>query len=270
MYNNMGKPKLLNIDSLNKSESPSITSPDDPDGVLKVGPPDIPPGMEVYGIRFSLPHDAITWENEKRFEIMELFNKKWKVYKYIWAYESKIDGSSEWNPHLHMYVICPTINKSTKSDWYKKIKHLVRLDAKGRVMIRPEAELINLERYQAYILKDGNYKTNFDESQIAYIEDLKDKIKQDIKKSVGNKLLDRVKELQEIKIKAWEESTDENKSGNPPDIGDLNTICDIIINIYIFDWDKPPPLSKIKEYGLFVGRKMGNKHAMAEKILFWN
>jgi len=266
----MGKPKLLNIDSVNMSVSPSITSPDDPDGVLKVGPPDIPPGMEIYGYRFSLPYEAIEWENEKRFEIMKLFNEKWKVYKYIWAYESKMDGSNEWNPHLHMYVICPNINKSTKCDWNKKIKHLVRLDALGRVMIKPETELINLERYQAYILKDGNYKTNFSKSEIAYIEDLKDKIKEDIKKSVAEKLLDRVKEIQDKKIKAWEESIEENKSGNCPDIGDLNTICDIIINIYIFEWNKPPPLSRIKEYGLFVGRKMGIKQAMAEKILFWN
>ena len=244
---------LADSDECASPSSPG--NPDDSDGSYKVGPPDIPPGMEVLGYRFSLPHEAINWDDKKRFEIMELFNKKFKVNKYIWAYESKLEGSNEFNPHLHMYVICPIIAKSTRSDWYKKIKHLVRLDAKNRVMIRPETELKNLERYQAYILKDGNYKTNFNDDEIAYIENIKDKIKNDMSKKSYNKLLDRIKEIKE--------------DINNKDFFDLNHICHLIIKIYIEEWDKPPPYYKLKEYSLYIGWKLNAVKAKDPKLIFW-
>jgi len=270
MLINMVKTKLINIDSLIVSESSSISSPNDTDGVHTVGPQNIPKGMEEQALRFSLPLEAIKWDTEQIFKLAEMYNKKFNVHKYIWSYETKDKGDKENNPHLHCYLILPTQARSTKSDYITKVLHpFIRRDSKGRLMHTTEKEVLKLKSYQAYIVKDGKFISNFSNEEIEEIQNYDNEIKQDMKKSACNKLLDRIKELQDKKIKEWEKSTDENKSGNPPDIGDLNTICDIIINIYIFEWDKEPPLHKVKSQALYVGRKLGIKTALTEKILFW-
>jgi len=236
-----------------------IDSPSErPCGVLKVAPQcpiDIPEGMEIEAYRFSLPLEAIKWTNEQRFKLARDYNKKFNVHKYIWSFEIKEKGDVENNPHLHMFCILKKPKKSTKCDFIKSLSNLIRKDSMGRLMYKPEREVKNTDSYLAYIIKDGNYITNFTEEEIEWIECRKEDIQEDMKKSVRHKLLDKITLL--------------NARRDIENIWDMNTLADIIINIYIFDWDKEPPLHKVKSQALYVGRKLGIKLAMTEKIMFW-
>jgi len=228
------------------------------DGVHKVAPPgtvNIPENMEIEGYRFSLPLEAIKWTNEQRFKLARDYNKKFNVHKYIWSFEIKEKGDVENNPHLHMFCILKKPKKSTKCDFIKSLSNLIRKDSMGRLMYKPEREVKNTDSYLAYIIKDGNYITNFTEEEIEWIECRKEDIQEDMKKSVRHKLLDKITLL--------------NARRDVENIWDMNTLADIIINIYIFDWDKEPPLHKVKSQALYVGRKLGIKLAMTEKIMFW-
>lgn len=231
-------------------------SPDDPEGSYKVGPLDIPEGMIEQAIRFSLPLEAISWDRKHIFKLAYLYNKKFNVHKYIWSYETKNKGESEYNPHLHAYLILPLQKKSTKSDFINKVlSPFIRRDCEGRLMHKLEPEVLKLRNYQAYIIKDGNYIHNLEDKEIENIEKYKKEIIENMNKKTRHKLLEKIKLL-----------NDKNPVEN---IWDLNTLSDIIINIYIFDWDMEPPLHKIKSQALYVGRKLNMKLAMSEKILFW-
>jgi hypothetical protein len=215
----------------------------------------IPPGMMTQAIRFSLPLEAIKWED--KFELARLYNNKFNVHKYIWAYESKDKKEKENNPHLHCYLILPTLSKSTKSDFInKKINHLIRRDSEGRLMHCQEKEILKLEQYQAYIIKDGNYITNFTKEEIEYVEAKKESIKEDCKLPAYKKLYNRIKEIRDHETE--------------PNFWDLNAVCHSIIKIYIEEWDKPPPYYKLKEYALYIGYKMELPQAKNEvKAIFW-
>jgi len=237
-----------------------VDSPSErPCGVLKVAPQcpiDIPEGMEIEAYRFSLPLEAIKWTKEKKFELAIKYNKKFNVHKYIWAYESKEKHDVENNPHLHMFCILKKPARSTKSDYITKdLNNYIRKDSMGRLMYKPEKKVKDLNAYLAYIIKESDYITNMTKKEIEYIENLKDEIQEDMKKCVRHKLLDKIKLI-----------NDKNPTEN---VWDMNTLCDIIINIYIFDWDMEPPLHKIKGQALYVGRKLKVPLAMTEKIMFW-
>jgi len=140
----MVKTKLIEIDSNSQTSSPAISSPVDSEGSYKVGPLEaglIPDGMFEYALRFSLPHGAETWTNDKRFELSNLFNERFKVHKYIWSFEIKDEGETFFNPHLHAYLIAPYIADSTKGDFIKKYAKLIRPDALGRTMTNDQKEL---------------------------------------------------------------------------------------------------------------------------------
>jgi len=272
MYINMAKAKL-NIDN-NISSSPSQAS-DDSDGSYKVGPasPTIPIGMEESALRFSLPYGAENWSHKQRFEIAHLFNEKFKITKYIWSFEKLDEKDKMFNPHLHCYLISPKISKSTKSDFIKSIKHLIRADAKGRTMTNAQDELKKIKNYKAYIIKDGDYITNYSDEEIEEIEKLKDDIQDNQKLRVEHKLLKIVQDRQDILDEAYSKLSDEEKELNTKSyevFTDLNDLTDVLINIYVFDWDKSPPLNKIKEYAIFVGRRMNNNVCMRQRIVFWN
>jgi len=248
--------EYIDCDFLSDNEDTSTVSPN---GVHKVAPLDtaihIPEGMVVEAYRFSLPLEAIKWTDEKKFELAENYNKKFNVYKYIWAYESKDAKEIEHNPHLHMFCILKKPPPSTKCDFIKSQSKYIRKDMMGRLMYKPEKEVKNLSGYLAYIIKDMKYITNFTDREIEKIEKLKIDIQEDMSKTVRHKLLDKIKLL--------------NERRDVENIWDMNTLADIIINIYIFDWDMEPPLHKIKNQALYVGRKLNIKLAMTEKIMFW-
>jgi len=243
-----------------------IDSPNDEhlgrrDGVPKVAPlcpMIIPDGMVIEAYRFSLPLEAITllWNENRIFELAYLYNKQFNVYKYIWAYEKKDTKESEYNPHLHMFCILKKPPRQTKCNFINKhLAPFIRKDSMGRLMYKPEKEVKNLSGYLAYIIKDSKYITNFTDREIEMIEKLKEDIQEDMKKCVRHKLLDKIKLL--------------NERRDVENIWDMNTLADIITNIYIFDWDMEPPLHKIKSQALYVGRKLKIPLAMTEKIMFW-
>jgi len=268
----MSKDKLLNIDSNLLSSSPS-QAPDDSDGSYKVGPV-CPDGMHEYALRFSLPHGAEKWDNEHRFKLAKMFNKHFKVHSYIWSFELKDEKETSFNPHLHAYLIAPYISSSTKSDYIKKVLYpFIRPDALGRTMTNEQKELKKNKNYKAYIIKDGNYITNYTTEEMEEIIELKDEIQDSQKMRVEHKLLKIIKDKQAVLDEAYSKLTQDEKDYNTKSyevFTDLNDLCDVIINIYIFDWDKSPPINKIKEYSLFVGRRMNNNICMRQKILFWN
>lgn len=266
----MAKAKLLNIDSNLQSGSPSISSPDDPDGSYKVGPVNIPPGMEEQALRFSLPLAAIKWNTEQIFKLAYMYNEKFKVHKYIWAYETKDKEDKEYNPHLHCYLILPTQSKSTKSDFITKVlAPFIRRDSKGRLMHTTEKEVLKLKSYQAYIIKDGAFITNLSDKELKEIEDFRDEIQASQKMRTEHKLLKIIQDKQDKLIKDWEESTNENKPGHPPLIGDLNDIYHIITKIYSLEWKKAPPLNQCRNYAVFVGINMGIDQAMRPQTIFY-
>ena len=266
----MGKPKLLNIDSCDISSSPS-QAPDDSDGSCKVGPvsPAIPAGMEENALRFSLPYGAENWSHKKRFEIAYLFNAKFKITKFIWSFEKLDEKDKSFNPHLHCYLISLPIHKSTKSDFIKSIKHLIRPDAKGRTMTNAQDELKKIKNYKAYIIKDGDYITNYSDEEIEEIEKLKDEIQENQKLRVEDKLLKIIRDKENNLIKEWEESTKEDKPGHPPAIGDLNDIYHLIIKIYCLEWKKAPPLNLCRNYAVYIGINMNNYHALRPQTIFY-
>jgi hypothetical protein len=268
----MSKDKLINIDSNLQSGSPSISSPDDPDGSYKVGPepPVLPPGMEEQALRFSLPLAAIKWNKEEIFKLAEMYNKKFKVHKYIWSYESKDTGDKENNPHLHCYLILPIQKKSTKSDYITKVLYpFIRRDVDGRLMHRQEPEVIKLKSYKAYIIKDNLYITNYTDEELEEIIKIRDDIKANQKLRVEDKLLKIIQDKENKLIKDWEESTKEDKPGHPPGIGDLNDIYHLIIKIYCLEWKKAPPLNLCRNYAVYVGINMNNYHALRPQTIFY-
>jgi len=267
----MSKDKLINIDSnLQMSGPPSITSPDDPDGSYKVGPLDIPVGMEEQALRFSLPLEAIKWDDKQIFKLAEMYNKRFNVHKYIWSYETKDKGDKENNPHLHCYLILPTQSKSTKSDYITKVLHpFIRRDSKGRLMHTTEKEVLKLKSYQAYIIKDGFFITNLSDKELKEIEDFRDEIKESQKMRTEDKLLKIIKDKEDKLIKDWEESTKEDKPGHSPCIGDLNDIYHLIIKIYCLEWKKAPPLNLCRNYAIYVGINMNNYHALRPQTIFY-
>jgi len=267
----MSKDKLINIDSdLQMSGPPSITSPDDPDGSYKVGPLDIPAGMEEQALRFSLPLEAIKWDDKQIFKLAEMYNKRFNVHKYIWSYETKDKGDKENNPHLHCYLILPTQSKSTKSDYITKVLHpFIRRDSKGRLMHTTEKEVLKLKSYQAYIIKDGFFITNLSDKELKEIEDFRDEIKESQKMRTEDKLLKIIRDKENKLIKDWEESTKEDKPGNPPCIGDLNDIYHLILKIYCLEWNKAPPLNLCRNYAVYVGINMNNYQALRPQTVFY-
>jgi len=272
MLINMVKTKLINIDSDSIASSPTISSPVDSAGSYKVGPPEagiIPPDMYEYALRFSLPHEAVKWDDGLRFEIMRLFNAKFKVHKYIWSFELKDDNETSFNPHLHAYLIAPFIADSSKGDWIKKHAHLIRPDALGRTMTNDQKELKKRKNYKAYIIKDGNYKTNYTIEEMDEIIKLKEEIQDSQKMRTEHKLLKIIQDKQDKLIKDWEESTKEDKPGHPPLIGDLNDIYHLITKIYSLEWKKAPPLNQCRNYAVYVGLNMGIDQAMRPQTIFY-
>lgn len=232
------------------NECQFITDSDDSDGAHKVGPL-IPDGMFEYALRFSLPHDILSKMN-LRFEIAKLFNSKFKPYKYIWSFEKKDDHETSFNPHLHAYIIAPYISSSTKSDWIKKFSYLIRPDALGRTMTNEQKELKKRKNYKAYIIKDGDYITNYTDEEMNEIIKLKEEIQESQKMRTEDKLLKIIKEENNDKL------------------DDLNDIYHRILKIYALEWKKAPPLSKCKDYAMYVGLNLGIKHAMRPQIVFWD
>jgi len=270
----MSKDKLLNIDSdLQMSGPPSITSPDDPDGSYKVGPLDIPAGMEEQALRFSLPLEAIKWDDKQIFKLAEMYNKRFNVHKYIWSYETKDKGDKENNPHLHCYLILPTQSKSTKSDYITKVLHpFIRRDSKGRLMHTTEKEVLKLKSYQAYIIKDGFFITNLSDKELKEIEDFRDEIKESQKMRTEQKLLLIIQDKQKKLEEAYSKLTDEEKIMNTKiyDVGDLNDIYHLILKIYCLEWNKAPPLNLCRNYAVYVGMNMGITQALRPQTVFWD
>jgi len=272
----MSKDKLINIDSnLQMSGSPSITSPDDPDGSYKVGPepPVLPPGMEEQALRFSLPLAAIKWNKEEIFKLAEMYNKKFKVHKYIWSYESKDTGDKENNPHLHCYLILPIQKKSTKSDYITKVLYpFIRRDVDGRLMHRQEPEVIKLKSYKAYIIKDNLYITNYTDEELEEIIKIRDDIKANQKLRVEHKLLLIIQDKQKKLEEAYSKLTDDEKIMNTKiyDVGDLNDIYHLILKIYCLEWNKAPPLNLCRNYAVYVGMNMGITQALRPQTVFWD
>lgn len=231
-------------------------SPDDPEGSYKVGPLDIPEGMIEQAIRFSLPLEAISWDRKHIFKLAYLYNKKFNVHKYIWSYETKNKGESEYNPHLHAYLILPLQKKSTKSDFINKVlSPFIRRDCEGRLMHKLEPEVLKLKNYQAYIIKDGNYIHNLEDKEIENIEKYRKEIIENINTKSYHKLYNKIKIIKD--------------DINNKDFFDLNHICHLIIKIYIDEWDKPPPYYKLKEYALYIGWKLNVVKAKDPKLMFW-
>jgi len=247
---------------------------DDSDGSYKVGPasPTIPVGMEENALRFSLPYGAENWSHKKRFEIANLFNEKFKIHKYIWSFEKLDEKDKMFNPHLHCYLISPKISKSTKSDFIKSIKHLIRTDAKGRTMTNAQDELKKIKNYKAYIIKDGDYITNYSEEEIEEIEKLKDDIQENQKLRVEDKLLQIIQDKQNKLDEAYCKLTQDEKDINTKkyQVGDLNDIYHLILKIYCLEWKKAPPLNLCKNYAMYVGMNMGIEQALRPQNVFWD
>ena len=256
----------------NISSCPTQAS-DDSDGSYKVGAvkSDIPDGFFEYALRFSLPHGAETWTNEKRFELAKLFNKKFNVRNYIWSFELKDDKETCYNPHLHAYIIAPRITSSTKSDWIKKNSKLIRPDALGRTLTNEQSELKKRKNYKAYIIKDGNYITNYTDEEMDEIIKLKEDIQESQKMRTEDKLLKIIQEQEKKLHEKYDLLTEEQKEMNTKiyEIGDLNDIYNRIIKIYCLEWKKAPPLSKCKDFSMYVGINMNNPHAMRPQSVFW-
>lgn len=256
------------------SSSSTISSSDDSDGSYKVGPSqsDIPFGMSEYALRFSLPHGAENWNHKKRFEIAYLFNEKFKIHKYIWSFEKLDEKDKMFNPHLHCYLISPKISKSTKSDFIKSINHLIRTDAKGRTMTNAQDELKKIKNYKAYIIKDGDYITNYSEEEIEEIEKIKDDIQENQRLRVEDKLLQIIQDKQNKLDEAYSKLTQDEKDINTKkyQIGDLNDIYHLILKIYCLEWKKAPPLNLCKNYAMYVGINMGIEQALRPQNVFWD
>lgn len=203
----------------------SKVGPNEPNGPYKVGT------APNYAVRITLNKDDISGA----FAVAKAYNKKWKVDSYLWSYELSEDDV----PHLHGFCVMPEYAKSSMSDWMKKQDVIKK--GKNAYMHEPVDDVI---KYQAYILKDGEYITNLADDVIQMLLKKVDDVQNNMKLPGFKKL-----------VSICQAKINDHYLKNPNVRIDLSDIAQMIVDIYENDWDKPVPFYKLKEYTMYVANK---------------
>jgi len=214
--------------------------PNEPNGPYKVG---TAPSCLKYSVRITLNKDDISGA----FALAKAYNKKWKVVSHLWSFEL----SEEDVPHLHGFCVMPEYTKSSMSDWMKK-QELVK---KGKNNYWHDV-VDDDSKYQAYILKDGEYITNLPDDVLQALLKKVDEIQENMKLPGFKKLVSICK----AKI-------DDHYMKSPSVRVDLSDIAQMIVDIYENDWDKPVPFYKLKEYTMYVANKCNECNAERKLLI---
>lgn len=206
----------------------------EPNGAYKVGPS---PPVKL-SVRITLEEKDV----KKGFKLAKLYNEKWNVINYLWSYEL----SDKDVPHLHGYVeMTNKPAKASMSDWMKTVKYKKQGDSTYW-----HDNTKDFLKHNSYILKDGEYITNLDEDTINKILEKID----ETKKSMNSKAYHKLLQILEPKIRELEE---EHRKYYKKEVEiQLAEISQMIMDVYINEWDKPVPFYKLKEYTLYVAQKL--------------
>lgn len=196
-------------------------------------------------------HLRITGERKKIEKIIPIFLEKFKPITYVFSYEEKGD-----NHHVHAHLEYENVpKKQTLSDFmskngFKEKYYHQKLD---------KEPLNNL----LYVLKDLDIIThNLEEERYKALIETTKRINEDKKKNARHKLYEIIrKKMQDYLDKKpnYEENKEayEEWADNPP-FTYLNDIADYIIDIYVIQYDKEPPLSHLKGYVLYIFKMLIN------------
>lgn len=195
-------------------------------------------------------HLRITCNRETSVKMADEFTKKFSPVEYAYSYEEKGD-----NLHMHghlCYYDNEVPKKQTLSDFFKK-HNLIGLYYHKELTKEPQNNLL-------YVMKDLDIiKHNLALEYYEVLMKSTQRINEDKKKHARHKLLDIIKQehlsfIEKGPLQGTEpidlQNYDDYYQAAP--YRHLSDITKRIVNIYVQDYDKEPPLSHIRGYVLYI------------------
>jgi len=188
----------------------------------------VDPSSTVYLGRFTLNNNNKTLA----LKIAKLYQGKWGANntKFIFAFEL----SDKDVPHVHFisYHNKPYAY-SSMSDFWKKVD----IKKEAGSWHKPAKTDEDIWKYLLYTIKDNDIiYTNLSDEELEYIKCKNDLIREDMSKSPLDKLLCRLKGRKFTQIR---------------------DLALAIIEIYVNEYNKPPPMAQLKGWTIYLWMKLG-------------
>lgn len=206
-------------------------------------------------------HLRITADREKCIEVVKAFNQKWCSMAMLSAYEVVGD-----NKHSHSHIQFDKAQyeyhmsgagKTARSAFFKKFE----LSGLFNFQQLDKEPIKNLQ----YCIKDMDiiYRHNVAEVQLEEIKNKVLKIQENMKKDSRIKVLESfteyMKTFKPLIDKSRDKKTEDQLTDREKDLlmelEQLNLIAKFIHKLYIEEWDKEPPISRLKPLVLYVAHK---------------
>lgn len=208
-------------------------------------------------------HLRVTMEREEADKLLDKFVEKFKPITYVFSYEEVED-----NHHIHGHLEYDSVPKrQTISDFFKRHnlsgcyyhKELDKDPINNLLYVLKDLDIIdhNLEDERYNTLIEATKRINEDKKKQA-----RHKLLEIIEADLKPYLLKEPKQKENETMDQYEEYLEEHfKWSNEAPYISLACIAKRIMNIYINDYDKEPPLAHMKGYVLYIATKIAPKLA---------
>lgn len=198
-------------------------------------------------------HLRITPQQNQADSIIAQFIDKFKPIKYIVSEEVSKEGVY----HLHAHLEYKDVPKrQTLSDFFKRMDKTTYYHK--NVTKDNDSNIL-------YVIKDLKIKiyNGFTQEELNEYKQQTEEINEDKKKDVRKKILDayrkklidedaKKEEMDELQISELDKKFHDKYLT-------LRYICQFICELYIHEWDKEPPLNRLKAYALYVAEKISRE-----------